>query len=359
MCCKANLLRRISVLVLAAVLGLQIVGCGKKGVPLPPLRNVPATTSDLGIGQQGKNILLDMGYPATTVNGMTLGGIDAVEVYLLTKPAPEGSDAPTADADELEADGLQLLTLRGTELQSSIVGDRIQWRLPLEDPLPEERTANIFAVRTVKGDEVSAFSNRAVLVPLAPPPPATGLAAEATPRSIRVTWSNEGDASAFDVFRRFATERGYNEALARVAGDKSAFEDRKVKYGEQYIYTVRTVKESDDVEISSEPASEVEIVYEDRFPPRLPRNIVALPERGSVRLRWDPSPDGDTVGYIVFRQDLIQGKDFVRLTTDPVAGTEFIDRGLSSGLTFSYQIQAVDGSGNESPRSKPVSAKTR
>lgn len=358
MCCKSHLLRRISLIALLAGLSLGAVGCGKKGAPLPPLRNVPATTSDLSLSQQGKHILFDMGYPATTINGMTLGGIDSVELYLLTRPAPEGSPEPTAEAAEIESDGRLLMTLRGSELESSIVGDRIQVRLPLQDPLPEERTANIFAVRTAKGDEISAFSNRAVLIPTSPPAPVTGLAAEAKARSIQISWDPSGDAGAFDVFRRLATERGYGAPVGRVEGDKNVFEDRKVQYGEQYIYTVRTVK-GDDTEIIGDPAGEVEIVYEDRFPPRLPRNVVALPERGAVRLRWDASPDDDTVGYLVYRQDLIQGKDFVRLTTDPVAGTEFVDRGLSSGLTFSYQIQAVDGAGNESRRSEPVSARTR
>ena len=358
MCCEARPFCRNVILALTLVMGLQLVGCGKKGAPLPPLRNVPATTTDLSLAQQGRHILFEMGYPATTIAGMTLGGIDAVELHLLTKPAPEGSDAPTAEPSEFESDAQQLFTLRGTELQSSIVGNRIQLRLPLQDPLPEERTANIFAVRTLKGDEVSEFSNRAVLVPQAPPSPVSGLNAEAKPASIQLSWNPASDAAAFDIFRRFATERGYGEPVARVDGGKSSFNDRKVKYGEQYIYTVRTVT-NDGFELSSEPAGDVEIVYEDRFPPRLPRNIVALPERGSVRLRWDPSPDADTVGYLVFRYDPIRGGDFERLTTDPVAGTEFLDRGLSSGLTFSYKIQAVDGVGNESPQSKEVSAKTR
>ena len=170
----APLSRVVAVALLLAALVLS--ACGKKGDPLPPLRNVPLTISDLTVSQQGHQILLDMGYPSTTVSGMVLGGIDAAELVVLTKPAPpppaEGEDPrplPSADAREMEAAGQSLVSLRGAELSSAVVGDRLQIRLPLADPLPAEPVVNIFAVRTVKGDETSAVSNRVSLVPITPP----------------------------------------------------------------------------------------------------------------------------------------------------------------------------------------------
>ena len=356
MCCKARTLLRISTLMMLLVSASLVVGCGKKGPPLPPLRDVPAATTDLTLSQQGRNILFEMTYPATTVSGMVLGGIDSVQLFLLTKPAGEG-EPPTADAAEMEAAGEILLSLLGTDLQSSIVGDRIQLRIPMQEPLPEEPTANIFAVRTTKGLEESVFSNRVTLVPQEPPSPPSDLATNPKAAGIELSWTSSVDAQGFDVFRRFATERGYGEPIARVPGDKTTYFDRKVKYGEQYIYMVRTVT-GEDPEISSEQAGDREVDYDDRFPPRLPRNFVALPEQGSVRLRWDPSPDPDATGYLVFRQDPRQS-EFVQITTDPISGTEYLDRGLASGLTFRYRLQAIDGAGNQSRRSDPIAATTR
>ena len=357
MCCEARTVRTIASLAMLMVLGLTTAGCGKKGPPLPPLRNMPAATKDLKISQQGGQMLFEMTYPATTVNGLALGGIDSVELHLLTKPADPDAPPPTAEPAEMEVGGELLLTLLGTDLQSSIVGNRIQFRLPLEDPLPEEPTANIFAVRTTKGSEVSVFSNRAVLVPQEPPTPPQNLSAEPKAAAIVLSWSSSVDAQAFDIYRRFATERDYGEPIARVPGEKTSHIDRNVKYGERYIYTVRTVT-GEETEIASQPAGDREIDYDDRFPPRLPRNFVALPEQGSVRLRWDPSPDADAVGYLVFRQDPGRA-EFVQITTDPISGTELVDRGLASGLTFRYRLQVVDGAGNQSRRSDPVSATTR
>lgn len=358
MCSKARLRGTISSALLVTLFaGLGIVGCGKKGDPLPPLRDVPATTNDLSLSQQGRLIMLEMTYPQTTINGMTLGGIDGVELYLLTKPAPEGATTPTAEAQEMEGASRRLLTLRGADLQSSILGDRIQLRLPLQDPLPTERTANIFAVRTLKGDEPSAFSNRTVLVPQEPPTPASSLRADAKARFVELQWQSDVEAQAFDIFRRYATERGYGEPIGRAKGDRLSYKDYGVKYGEQYIYTVRTVV-GDETEITSEPAGEVEISYQDRFPPRLPDNFVALPERESVRLRWDAGTDNDLAGYFIFRRNPGQS-DFVRLNTEPVQGTEYVDSGLNSGIRFEYQLKAVDTSGNETRRALTASATTR
>ena len=340
-----------------AVLGLTAVGCGKKAPPMPPLRNVPATTKDLKLSQQGRQIMLEMTYPATTVGGMVLGGIDSVELYLLTKPTTEGAPPPTAEAPELEADGKLLLTLLGTELQSAIVGDRIQFRLPVGDPNPDDALAQIYAVRTSKGSELSAYSNRVTLVPQAPPAAPGDLAATPKAAGIEISWSPGENADAYDVFRRYSTERGYGEPIARVGGSESKYFDRNVKYGERYIYSVRTVT-GENPEIASEPAGDREVDYDDRFPPRLPKNIVALPEQGSIRLRWDPSPDPDAVGYLVFRRDPGQSQ-FFQVTTDPIDGTELLDRGLASGLTFHYRLQVVDGAGNQSRQSDPISATTR
>ena len=59
----------------ALLLSLALGACGKKGDPLPPLRTVPMLTQDLTVTQQGRLILLELGYPGTTSSGQALGGI--------------------------------------------------------------------------------------------------------------------------------------------------------------------------------------------------------------------------------------------------------------------------------------------
>lgn len=339
---------------------LLLGGCGKKGDPLPPLRSIPLPTSDLTVRQQGRLILFDLAYPTVTVSGLALGGIDALELYVMTKPLPPnaapGAAWPTAELAEFEAAGKLLQRFSGADLQSAVAGDRLQFQLPLASPLPTPPTATIYAVRAVKGNETSIYSNRVTLVAREPMSPPKNLQVEATAGGIRLSWDSEADAQGFDLFRRDAQSKVYGQAIARVPGSERGFTDQSAAFGNRYIYTVRAIANANPL-VLSDPAGEREVEYEDRYAPPLPANFIALGERGAVRLRWDAVPAADLKGYLIYRRD--PGRDFVKLTPEPIAANDFTDRGLSSGLTFEYQIVAVDKSGNESPRSAPVSTVTR
>lgn len=342
---------------LIALLALPLAACGKKGSPLPPLRTIPIQISDLSLRQQGSLMMLDMAYPATTVAGTALGGVDSVELWVLSKPLGPDGAAPSAEPSEFEARAEELMTLRGSELQSAIVGQRIQIRLPLE-MMPEQQTADVYAVRTTKADETSEFSNRVTLVPIEPPTSPSVLTAEALAEGVRIGWEYEGEAEGFQVFRRQATERGYADPIRSEPGDARSTLDRTARFGNRYIYTVRTVGSREPL-VLSEPAGEREIEYLDRFPPPLPGNLVALPERGGVRLRWEPSDAPDVRGYRIYRTDVTQRGEWRPIVSDPLDTLEYIDRGLSPGIQFSYRLQVVDHEGNESELSTPVSATPR
>jgi hypothetical protein len=352
--------RRVAPLMLLIL--LPAAGCGKKGDPMPPLRSIPLTTSDLTVSQQGRLIRFDLAYPVTTVGGLALDGIDALELHVMTKPLPPavpGAPAPpwpSAEQAEFEAAGKLLQTFSGADLQAAVAGDRLQFQLPLAEPLPATPTATIYAVRSLKGEEQSAFSNRVTLVAREPMAPPRSLGVEASAGGVRLSWESEPGAEGFDVFRREAQSKAYGQAIARVPGGERSFVDQTAEFGKRYIYTVRAVATANPL-VHTDPAGEREVDFEDRFGPPAPTNLIALGERGAVRLRWDASAAKDVKGYLVYRKD--PGRDFLRLTPEPIAATEFTDRGLSSGLTFEYVVQAVDNAGNESPRTAPVSTVTR
>lgn len=340
---------------------LLLVGCGKKGDPLPPLRTIPLPTSDLSVRQQGRLILFDLAYPVTTVSGLALGGIDALELYAMTKPLPAAGAAPapwpTAEPAEFEAAGKLLQRFSGADLQAAVAGDRLQFQLPLASPLPQPAVATIYAVRAVKAGETSSYSNRVTLVAREPMAPPKGLQVEPSAEGIRLSWESDAAAVGFEVFRRDAQSKAYGPPLARVPGGERSYVDGTAAFGNRYIYTVRAIANADPL-VLSDPAGEREVGYEDRYPPALPANFIGLGERGAVRLRWDALPGTpDLKGYLIFRRD--PGHDFVKLTPEPIAATDYTDRGLASGLTFEYQIVSVDQSGNESPRSAAISVLTR
>ena len=348
----------VLVLFLLTLLPL-LPGCGKKGDPLPPLRNVPMPTRDLDIRQQGRVILFEMGYPATTINGLALGGIDAVELLELAKPLLSSGEAPEVENAEFNATASTVLTLRGTELSAAIAGDRIQFQIPLATQLPAQPVASFFAVRTQKGEEMSNLSNRVSLVVGEPPAAPSELSLEAQAQGIRLHWDveeTEDEIKGFDIFRREAQVRAYGEPLRRVKSDQRTYLDRKARYDQRYIYTIRTVGSTEPLVWSAE-AGEQEIHYEDRFPPPLPKNFVALGERGRVRLRWDPSEADDVRGYVLYRKE--PGRDFHPIQEEPLAATEFINDGLVAGFSYAFQIQVVDREGNRSELSAPVTTTVR
>ena len=66
---------------------------------------------------------------------------------------------------------------------------------------------------------------------------------------------------------------------------------------------------------------------------------MALPQQGAVSLVWQASPDGDAVGYLVYRQD--PGAEWRKLTAEPIADLKYADSGLTPELLFRYR--AVGG----------------
>ncbi len=96
------------------VLGGLLGGCGKKGDPLPPFRNIPAATKDLTALQRGDEVVLRFGYPKTTTAGRPLAGLDRVEVWEVVRPLPpppatlpaaEPATPPAGEGPETKAEG--------------------------------------------------------------------------------------------------------------------------------------------------------------------------------------------------------------------------------------------------------------
>lgn len=74
-------------------------------------------------------------------------------------------------------------------------------------------------------------------------------------------------------------------------------------------------------------------------PAPAPRNLVALPGRGSVDLFWDPGPPR-VLGYNVYRRGPGDA-DFQRLNARTVVGGRYRDLDVIDGVKYDYRITAV------------------
>lgn len=327
---------------------LGALGCGKQGDPKPPLRAIPAPVHDLAVVQQGPRLLLSFTYPQATPAGTALGGISAVEIYQATRPSAEGK-ANAMDPREFNAAAQLLQRLAGADLTTATDGGRINVLLPLpEAPTGTAPPAQYFAVRTFgKEGDKSDLSNVAGVVPKAPPAAPERVAVTARPDGVLVEWSPvEAATAGYNVYRRGSQERAYGRPLHTAGAQERSWLDNTARFGQSYIYTV-TALAGPDPTVESGIASDHEVIYQDRFPPPPPAELVALAEAGRVRLVWQSSEAEDIAGYLVYRRVGASGA-FERLTAQPVETAEYVDRAIRSGQSYTYRVTAVDQTGNES-----------
>jgi hypothetical protein len=331
---------------LGVVCLLLLAGCGNQGDPAPPLRSVPAATSDLKIRQQGNRLLLDFTFPQTTPAGIALGGITSIEVWEAVQPAPREGKPTPIDPRVFQAAATQKLTLGQQDVGPATFGNRILIPLPLPEPTPATPEARFYSVRTTgpTGDR-SEFSNQVAIVPGTPPAAPDRLSVTARPDGVLVEWSGTEGAANYNVYRRGAEERSLGQPIHSAGPEERSWLDTTARIGQNYIYGVTAVMGLDPL-VESMVASEQEVRFQDRFPPPPPLELVALAEGGRVRLVWQATEAEDLAGYFVYRRG--SEGDFERITPQPLQETELVDPGVSAGQTYSYRVTAVDQLGNES-----------
>ncbi|HSS77018.1 MAG TPA: hypothetical protein VLV54_09765 [Thermoanaerobaculia bacterium] len=381
--------RAVAIVLGAVVLALAVLAaCGKQGPPLPPLKAVPATTKDLVATQQGAQIVLTFTYPKTTAAGLALPGISAVEVLNATRQAGSDGKPIAMDAKQFAATGKTLTKVAGADLTAATSGDRIVITLPVPPAIPAGAPAkpapgstptsgttpattpvpgttpapaappllaHYFVVRTFgeEGDR-SEISNVSSVVPKAPPPAPERLTVTARADGVMVEWAGvTGAAGGYNIYRRDAQERFHGQPVHVAGAEERSWLDSTARFGQSYIYTVTALAQREPV-VESAVGSEHEVRYQDRFPPAVPAEVVALAEAGRIRLVWKSVDAEDLAGYIVYRRT--GNGSFERVTAQPLATPEYIDTAVTAGQSYGYRVTAIDKTGNESDPGAEVRA---
>lgn len=390
-----------------------VAACGRKEPPKPPPSKIPAPIDDLLVQQRGQEVIFTMSFPNVTLGGLPIDELESVEIWKMSRVistlvAPideiaedEGTEdaeeeAPTSEIEPIEeteeepeeepetslfslptsAEGLEeetakedlitvsgrdfgvvsqlAWTLRGTELDSAVIGDQLVVKVPIDELARHdgEEEVLVFGARSVAGKRrASPFSNLQKLYPRVPPAAPYELSVEATPDGVQIDWQIDEEALGYRVYRRIAKVRDYGEPVYKAREGLGTYLDRTAVFGDRYIYAVTSVGNLNPL-VESAIAAEREVNFKDRFPPTTPTEIVALPETGRVRLLWQPSISPDTQGYWIYRQD--PGGSFEAVNTDLVVGSEYLDSDLPSGVVYRYFILAIDAKGNESEPSEEI-----
>jgi hypothetical protein len=325
---------------LVALLALVVAGsCGRKAPPLPPILEVPETTTDLWMYQDGNDVVLNWSYPQLTRAGRRLTDLARIEVWRVEVPPGQEQLAPQLRQELLLTRGKMIAKLEGASLVAATRGSSLTYRDPLPEVMPGTTPPFLwYAVRSRRRDgTVSALSNMLSWQQRPVPPTPTGLMAEPSASGITLCWDEVPDFTY--VVERRAPDGAW-DLVSPVGITEPTFQDTTAKQDETWSYRVRAYKEL----TASPPTPVVEVPYPDIYPPPPPTRLVCLPEPGAVRLRWDPSPEGD-VAYEVLRR--VDEGTWETLAAKAI-GVEYVDSAPPAG-DVSYSIRAIDPDGNLSP----------
>lgn len=317
---------------------LVLLACGRKGPPLPPLREVPETTTDLQVFQEENQVVLRWSYPALTRSGRPLGELGSVEVWKAEVPpgqekALEGEQGVVLKRQLLIGRGKLLARLSGQDLAAATRGGQLEYRENLSSAVGLPLA--LYAVRSRKPKGApSEFSNVVSWQARTPPPAPAEPHLEPQAQGIGVRWPTAPGTA-------YRLERREGEGPWQVLGETSegSWLDRSAQQGKSYAFRLRAVV-AGVVGFPSQPAA---VNYRDRYPPPPPANLLCLPEEGRVVLRWE-SPAEESLSYRIFRR---RGEGPWVHLHERLTERSYLDSSPPPGQ-LTYAVKAVDQAGNES-----------
>jgi hypothetical protein len=322
-----------------------LASCGRKAAPLPPIIEVPETTTDLSLHQEEHEIVLWWSYPTLTRGGRTLTDLARIEVWRLQVPAGEQAIPPGPAGDQLRrqlmlARGKLIAKLAGESLKAATRGSRLEFRDPIPSPAEGSSTPPTlwYAVRTVRRDgTASALSNIVVHQVEKVPPPVTGFTAKPGADGIALSW--DAIAGVRYVLERRNAAGGTWRDHEPLITEQTSVVDKTAQQGQTWQYRIRSLEGK-----TTGPISQVvEVNYLDVYPPPPPASLICLPQPDVVRLRWDPSPEGGVTYSVSRRQDEAEWHELGHA----IQATEFADGKPPEG-SAAYSVRAVDAAGNQS-----------
>lgn len=185
------------------------------------------------------------------------------------------------------------------------------------------------------------------------PDPPSGLSAVASPtdQSILLSWTAPATGVppvGYNIYGRTA-----ETSFKKVASvTETQWTDAATAEGETYFYTVRSFAPQYGP-VESDDSSETEATAANGIPPAEVLGLSARPTLTGIVLTWQPSPEDDVTGYIVYRE--IGGAAFQKITPSPIAEVSFFDLNMLEGEELSYCVTAMDGH-SEGPASDAVTA---
>jgi hypothetical protein len=337
--------------------------CGKKGPPVAPERRLPAAPAALrGVVDQD-SIVLAWTTPRARADGSPLR--DLTTLMLHRREEETGAPLKPAILSWGRVVGYEeIASIRlGAPAPATVQGDTVQW---VDRRGLQWGRRYVYVVTALDSQgRSSPPSERLPITFLAPPLAPRNLEAAPGDREVTIRWQPPAefmDGSPVTGEIRYLLLRGVGSegALSVVTAQPIAatsYRDAGLENDTEYRYAVRSVRLDPQAAATGPASPALTVSPVDVTPPGPPRDLVAIPSAGSVRLAWNPSPDPDVALYAVYRAT--GTGSLLRVGTTPGVTTVFVDRDVRPGATYRYAVTALDRARkpNESGRSAEVTVR--
>ena len=363
--------RRSAALRAAAVVAFAAVlvegGCGKKGVPQPPLQVRPAPVASLKARQRGEKVVVTLQEPRKRTDGTSFEEQVVLRLTMLTtdeaivpaRRGRRGRQAPSA-----QPAGAVSWVVPREEWAAYRVEKRLEIPLSISslDLKPSSGSTSLAGRRVSFLAEVQEGKRKkSPLVPPvslalcdAPAPPSRAEARIAS-SGIAIGWSGGSGGGVVHLYRAQGNAPFPDLPYRTLPSSTRSYLDAEAAPGTEYRYLLRFGAGEDPLRCESASSEEVSVTYVDLFPPAPPTGLAAAAEETLIRLFWTPGMEPDLAGYFVYRSD---GPDqpFRRLTLAPISTTTYADTDVRSGVRYRYVVSAIDAAQppNESNWSTPA-----
>jgi parallel beta-helix repeat protein len=206
-------------------------------------------------------------------------------------------------------------------------------------------TTYYYVVQAANKGGTSPYSAPVSAKPGAFPPAPTNVSASGGNGTVNLTWSASAGATSYNVLRSTVSGGPYTTVPGGSGIVATSFVDKGLTNGTTYYYVVQAVNavgtSPNSAQVSATPVA----------PPAAPTNVVATASSGQVSLTWTGSPGATS--YLV-RRSTVSGGPYTAIW-GWFPATSYVDKGLTSGTTYYYVVQAAN-KGGISPYSAQVSA---
>jgi fibronectin type 3 domain-containing protein/predicted small lipoprotein YifL len=236
-----------------SIIVLLLTGCGRRGPLVSPEALAPAPIADLRLEQQGGQFLVSWTRPGGEVGGGALKDLAVFQIFKreVLPPGEDCEECPTA---------YRLMKSIDLEYPQGVIvlGNSYVY---MDNDLAEGKTYRYKAYSVKKDGTMSRTSNRAGRKKVAPPlPPVLKVASSLS--GVVLEWggatpSANGRIEGYNIYRKQNGETIYHSPLNGTPVREATFEDKRVEWGKQYDYTVRTVALVDGETVESVPSNEV------------------------------------------------------------------------------------------------------